>query len=48
MVTVILILAVTALICTILSLMTPARAPLWLPVLLLCLIELLRVVPLGR
>ncbi len=46
MLTVMVILAVTAFIATIVSAM--GRCPLWVAVIILCLIELLRVLPLGR
>jgi len=42
------ILAVAAFVLTVLSAITPPRAPLWLAVLILTLIELLRALPLGR
>lgn len=45
-VTVLLLLAVLALILTIANAMNPPRAPLWIAVLLLCLIALLQAVPL--
>lgn len=45
-VTVVLLLAVLALILTIANAMNPPRAPLWIAVLLLCLIALLQAVPL--
>lgn len=48
MITVILILAVVAFAVTIASATIPARAPLWVAVLLLCLIELIRDLPLGK
>lgn len=46
MLTVFLILALAAFIVTIAS--AVGRAPLWVAVIILCLIELLRVLPLGR
>lgn len=46
MLTVFLIIAVAAFIVTILSAI--GKAPLWVAVLLLCVIELLRALPLGR
>jgi hypothetical protein len=46
--TVFLLLAVAAFICTIVSIWNPPKCPLWVAVLLLCLIELLRALPLGR
>ena len=46
MLTVFLIIAVAAFIVTILSAI--GKAPLWVGVLLLCVIELLRALPLGR
>lgn len=48
MLTVLLVLAVVAFAVTIASTLTPSRAPLWVAVLLLTLIELLRALPLGR
>ncbi len=48
MITVFVFLAVAALVITILSVLTPPKAPLWVAVLLLCLIELLRALPLGK
>lgn len=45
-VTVVLLLAVLALILTIANAMNPPRAPLWIAVLLLCLIALLQALPL--
>ena len=46
MLTVLLILAIIALICTIAAILN--RAPLYVAVLTLCLMELLRALPLGR
>jgi hypothetical protein len=46
MLTVFLILALSAFIVTIVS--AREKAPLWVAVIILCLIELLRVVPLGK
>lgn len=46
LVTVFLILAVAAFIATIVSAI--GKCPLWVPVVLLCVIELLRALPLGR
>jgi len=46
MVTVIGFLVVVAFLCTIAS--AYGRPPLWVPVLLLCIIELLRILPLGK
>ncbi len=46
MLTVFLILAVAAFIVTILAAI--GKAPLWVAVILLCLIELLRAIPLGK
>lgn len=48
MLTVFIILAVTAFILTILSAVNPPRVPLWVAVIVLCLIELLRALPLGK
>lgn len=47
MLTVFLFLALAAAICTVWSAAT-GKCPLWVPVLLLCIIELLRALPLGR
>lgn len=46
MITVFLLLAIAAFACTIAS--AVGKCPLWIAVLLLCVIELLRAVPLGR
>lgn len=46
MLTVFIILAVTAFIVTVISAM--GKCPLWVAVIILCLIELLRSLPLGR
>lgn len=46
MITVILILAISAFACTIVAALN--KCPVWIPVLLLCVIELLRALPLGR
>ena len=46
MLTVFIILAVTAFIVTVVAAM--GRCPIWVAVLILCLIELLRALPLGR
>jgi len=46
MITVFALLAVVAFLCTIASAVD--RCPLWVAVIVLCLIELLRVLPLGR
>ncbi len=46
MLTVFLILALTAFVITVLSAI--GKAPLWIAVCVLCLIELLRVLPLGK
>ena len=46
MVTIFLILGLIALICTVAAIMN--RAPLYVAVLILCLMELLRALPLGR
>lgn len=48
MLTVFLLLALAAFVCTIASAWNPSRCPLWIAVLLLVVIELLRAVPLGR
>jgi len=46
MLTVTVVLAIAALICAVAAAM--ARAPLWVSVIILCLIELLRALPMGR
>ena len=46
MLTVMLLLALSAFVCTIVS--TLGKCPLWIPVVILCVAELLRSVPLGR
>ena len=46
MLTVSLLLVVAAFICTIVSAL--GKCPLWIAVILLCVLELLRVMPLGR
>lgn len=46
MLTVILIIAIAAFVCTIINAL--GKCPAWIPLLLLCLIELLRALPLGR
>lgn len=43
--TVLLVLVLIALVCTVLSAM--GKCPLWIPVFILCLVELLRLLPLG-
>jgi hypothetical protein len=46
MLTVFLLLALAAFVCTVVAAL--GKCPVWIPVLLLCLIELLRAVPLGH
>ena len=46
MLTVFLVIALTAFVVTILDAL--GKAPLWIAVLLLCIIEMLRAIPLGR
>ena len=48
MLTVIGILVVIALIITILSALTPSKAPLWIAVLILCIVHLIQVLPIGK
>jgi hypothetical protein len=48
MITVLIILAVAALICAILSAIPSSKCPLWISVMLLCIIELLRTLPIGK
>ncbi len=45
--TVFLVLAIVAFGCTVASAFTPPKVPLWIAVLLLCVIELLRALPKG-
>ena len=46
MINVFLVMAISAFICTIVAALN--KCPVWVPVLLLCVIELLRAMPLGR
>lgn len=46
--TVFVVLVIAAFILTLVSIGTPSKVPLWVAVLVLCFIELLRVLPLGR
>lgn len=46
MLTVLLLLAIAAFLCTLASALN--KCPLWVPVLLLCIIEMLRQLPLGK
>jgi len=46
--TVFAILVLAAFIVTIASTFTPPRAPLWVAVILLCLLEMLRILPIGK
>jgi hypothetical protein len=48
MLTVFLIIAIAAFVCCIASAASPSKVPLWVAVMLLCVIELLRALPLGR
>lgn len=48
MLTVLLILAIAAFICTLLAAARPGWCPLWVAVVLLCVIELIRQLPIGR
>lgn len=48
MLTVYIVLAIAAFLCAILSATSPARCPLWVSVMLICVLELLRTLPLGR
>lgn len=48
MLTVFIILALSAFICAIASAARPEKVPLWVAVMLLCIIELLRDLPLGK
>lgn len=46
MLTVFVVIAITAFACTIIAAL--GKCPVWVPVLLLCIIELLRALPLGK
>jgi hypothetical protein len=46
MLTVFLLLALAAFLCTVVAAL--GKCPVWIPVLLLCIIELLRAIPLGH
>jgi hypothetical protein len=48
MLTVLIILVIAAFIVTIASAAAPGKCPVWVAVLLLCIVELLRVLPLGK
>lgn len=48
MLTVMIVLALTAFIVTIASAINPPRVPLWVAVVILCVIELIRALPAGR
>ena len=48
MLTVLFVLVIAAFICVVASAAQPSKVPLWVAVLLLCLIELLRILPVGR
>ena len=48
MLTVMVILAIAAFVCVIASAVRPAKVPLWVGCIILCIIELLRVLPLGK
>ena len=48
MLTVFILLAVAAFICAVAAAARPEKAPLWVAVIILCLIELLRALPLGK
>jgi len=48
MLTVFILLAVAAFICAVAAAAKPATVPLWVAVVILCLIELLRALPLGK
>jgi hypothetical protein len=48
MLTVLIILVLAAFIVTVASAASPTKVPLWVAVLLLCIIELLRTLPLGK
>lgn len=48
MLTVMLVLAIAAFICTLLAAVWKDRVPLWVAVLILCLMELLRAMPIGK
>lgn len=46
--TVMVLLSVAAFVCAMLSQTNPPRAPLWVAVVLLCVVELIRTLPLGK
>lgn len=48
MLTVFLVLVIIAIILTVAAAWAPSKMPLWAAVFVLCLIELLRIVPLGK
>jgi len=46
--TILMFLAIAACVCLVVHVLKPDKVPLWVAVALLCLIELLRTLPLGR
>ncbi len=48
MITILMLLAIAASVCLVVHLLKPGKVPLWVAVALLCVIELLRTLPLGR
>ena len=48
LVTILMFLAIAASVCLVVHVLTPDKVPLWVAVALLCLMELLRTLPLGR
>jgi hypothetical protein len=48
LITILMFLAIAASVCVVVHVLKPDKLPLWVAVALLCLIELLRTLPLGR
>jgi len=48
LITILMFLAIAASVCVVVHVLKPDKVPLWVAVALLCLIELLRTLPLGR
>ncbi len=48
LITILMFLAIAASVCLVVHVLQPEKVPLWVAVALLCLIELLRTLPLGR
>jgi hypothetical protein len=47
-ITILMVLAIAASVCLVVHVLKPDKVPLWVAVALLCLMELLRTLPLGR